>query len=478
MKKRALGMALLLAAAAACTAGCAPAEEARTDYFIAAEYFPETRTLEADMTVRVCNTGEEAYDVLPFALYANAYREGAADKAVSDLYAPSAYYAGESYGGFTLLGGEGAAFSVGGTDENLLYARLSAPLFPGETAELDMTFRVTLAAVEHRLGAGKNTVNLSYFYPQLCARGETGWLEYACSPIGDPFVFPCADYTVELTLPAGWEAASAGEISSVTQNGKTTYHVVSENVRDCAFVLGKEKHTLTRTEGGVTVECCAFGSEPSEDALVVAAESLAWYGRTFGAYQKTRYVVVQTDLAEGGMEYSGMAMYASSLHREALMQAVAHETAHQWWYASVGSDQTAHAWMDEGLAEYSAALFFQACPQFGISGTDMVAGAESAYRAYFSVSAQLGGADTRMDRPLREYSGEYEYENIAYRKGMLLFDRLKSYLGDKRFFEGLSRYAGEYAGGIASPDALAGCFRGAPEAGPLIRSFTEGKCVI
>ena len=83
-----------------------------------------------------------------------------------------------------------------------------------------------------------------------------------------------------------------------------------------------------------------------------------------------------------------------------------------------------------------------------------------------------------MDRPLREYSGEYEYENIAYRKGMLLFDRLKSYLGDKRFFEGLSRYAGEYAGGIASPDALAGCFRGAPEAGPLIRSFTEGKCVI
>jgi len=38
---------------------------------------------------------------------------------------------------------------------------------------------------------------------------------------------------------------------------------------------------------------------------------------------------------------------------------VAHEIAHQWWYGSVGNDQTTEPWLDESLAFYSEFLYIE-----------------------------------------------------------------------------------------------------------------------
>ena len=39
-------------------------------------------------------------------------------------------------------------------------------------------------------------------------------------------------------------------------------------------------------------------------------------------------------------------------------QVIVHEIAHQWWYNLVGSNAFKNGWLDEGLTEYSTALFF------------------------------------------------------------------------------------------------------------------------
>jgi len=36
-----------------------------------------------------------------------------------------------------------------------------------------------------------------------------------------------------------------------------------------------------------------------------------------------------------------------------------HETAHQWWFASVGNNQALEPWLDEALATYSERLFYE-----------------------------------------------------------------------------------------------------------------------
>ena len=49
--------------------------------------------------------------------------------------------------------------------------------------------------------------------------------------------------------------------------------------------------------------------------------------------------------------FLGSAVFASR-------EVVAHETAHQWWYGVVGNEQIREPWIDEGLAEFTAAYFY------------------------------------------------------------------------------------------------------------------------
>lgn len=467
-------------------AGCVPLfsscekELPRDSYTIVGEYFPEERTLVAKQTVTVYNRTQQAFDELRFQTYANAYQKDAKSPPVSPLFVPSAYYDGESYGSFSLLGGEGAEYELTGQDLTVLSARLPQTLYPDECATLTLEYTVALAKVNHRLGVGEHAVNLTHFYPVLCTYGEGGWQEYEYSPLGDPFVVERSDFSLALTLPKEYGVAHGGREKSVTQSQKTTYHIVWEGVRDCALVLGKDMQVQSTQADGVTVNCVRFGGIPSSAGLRAAAESLSYFSKTFAPYPYGQYTIVQSDLCMGGMEYSGLSILSLNLREEEIATVAVHETAHQWWYSLVGSNQVQNAWMDEGLSEYSTALFFGAHPDYGIDGRQYVLRAEKAYRAFFSVYSQLHGeANTQMNRPLSDFSGVYEYENIAYHKGMLLFDRLRESLGDQRFFAGIKRYADRFQGKIASQSDLISCFQGR-ERGveSLVCSFTEGKAVI
>lgn len=454
------------------------AKQATSSYTIIAEYFPETRQLSAELTFRYANGTENALEELKFELWANAYREGAKYSPVSELYEPTAYYKGKSYGGMEIQSVEGAAgYAVCGEDENILSVALGSKLYPNETAELKITYTVTLAEINHRLGVGENTVNLANFYPVLCYY-ENGFREYVYSPYGDPFVNECADYDVTLTVPEEYTAVYGGKGGEVAENGKKSYHVIAENVRDTAFVLGKSFECVKTTAGGAEIEYYYYGDAAPERSLAAAAESLAYFSDTFGKYEYPRYAVVETDFPYGGMEFAGLSMISSDLRASEIPLVVVHETAHQWWYAMVGSNQFESAWQDEGLAEYSTALFFGAHPDYGVSYQQFVDASLSSYRAYFAIYSQIGKgeADTSMNRPLTSFAGDYEYRNIAYDKGVILFDSVRGVTGEKKLFSALAHYFETCKGKIADYGDLVSCFGKTAEG--VFESFTKGLCVI
>lgn len=460
-------------------AGCGGSSSERCKYSMQLEYFPEESKLSATMSVTVPNNTEIAFEELKFQLCANAYREDAQFAPVSELYAPAAYYDGESYGGITVSAVAGCeSFAVTGEDENILTVSLGSPLYPDESVTLDMTFEVTLAKINHRLGVGENAVNLSHFYPVLCYCTGGSFCEYVYAASGDPFVNECADFDVTLTVPEDYTAICAGKPECVAQNGKKTYHVITENVRDSAFVLGKSFQSVQTAAGDTAVEYYYLSDEKPELALGVAADSLAYFEKAFGKYPLPVYKVVQTDFPYGGMEFAGLSVISLDAREAEIPAVVAHETAHQWWYALVGSNQFESSWQDEGLAEFSTALFFGAHEKYGGSYTRFIEASEKSYRAFFSVYSQINGSqNTVMNRPLTSFSGDYEYRNIAYDKGVILFSRLKSVVGDGKFFAGLKKYASAYGGKIATGDDLVSCFSSANAEG-IFRSFTEGLCVI
>lgn len=470
-------LALAIMPAPFLLSGCGESEGERSRYAIQAEY--EEGVLSAEMNFSYYNDTQSEINSLSFNLYGNAYREGAVYAPVSPAFKTSAYYGGESFGGMDILEvSPCAGWEIAGEDENVLRVGLEKSVAPGERAQITVSYELRLAAVDHRTGIAERAVNLGNFYPVLCVYEEPGgFYECAYYSNGDPFYSACADYSVTLTADADYVVASSGETVSAAQNGaKKTYGYSLENARDFALVLSREFTVLQAETNGISIAYYYYEDEAAAETLALIERCVTYFEDTFGEYPYRTYAAVQTGFCYGGMEYPGLAMLSDGVTGLDYLYTAVHETAHQWWYAAVGNNQIENGWMDEGLAEYSTLLFFENNPEYGLTREGLTGNAHTAYNAYCSVYSQVfGKADTTMDRKLCDY-GEYEYVNIAYNKGMILFDTLRDTLGERKFFSALRRYYTANAGKIAGPEEL--CTACGNGGAAIVRSFVDGSAVI
>ena len=460
---------------------CGKKKTHASEYEIIASYDAEARTLTGTVGFTYYNNTDNEIGDLKFNLYGNAFREGAAFKPVSQSYTDSAFYAGASYGSMTVESVENCAgWNVGGEDENILTVTLISPVYPEQTVKVTINYTLTLAKVNHRTGVTKNTVNLGNFYPVLCAYTSAGFVECPYYSSGDPFVSECANYRVTLDLPPEYVAATsgkAGKESIVAERKKCSYTL--ENARDFAVVLSDKFSVESRVVGNTEIKYYYYDDASPVSSLTAATESIEYFNDTFGEYAYPTLSIVQTGFCYGGMEYPALTMISDKLDSAGYIYTIVHENAHQWWYAMVGSDQINCAWQDEGLAEYSSLLFFENHPTYSFTRTGIVGSATKAYRAYFSVYNQIfGEADTSMNRHLSTYESDYEYCNIAYNKGLVMFDMLRNSIGEDKFFSALREYFNSNIFRVASCDDLYASFLKHGDLEGFFSSFIEGKIVI
>lgn len=460
---------------------CGCGEEKRSSYYIDCVYDDENGVLSAHMDFSFYNSTGAEQTVLRFNLYPNAYRKDAVYKCVSSVFSDKAYYAGKSYGDISIDGVSGAlSYEVGGEDKNILYVTLSSPVPQGGGAEIGIDFTVTLAKINHRLGIGENAVSLADFFPVLCAY-DGDFYECVYYSDGDPYFLETADYTVKITLPKDYVVASSGELVAekrTVENNAFTYKI--SGARTFALALSK-KYLVDETEiDGVSVRYYYSSDENHAETLNLITSALSYFGEKFGRYVYPTYSVALSSFCYGGMEYPALSIVSDGLSYSSTIYSIVHETAHQWWYAMVGNNECDYAWMDEGLAEYSAALFFDERPEYGFTKDAAVNTARSAFRRFFSSYSQIfGEADTTMNRNLKDFVSEYEYANIAYNKGMLLFDALYESVGEDKFFSALKTYYNKYLYSVAKPQDLINCFKGVGvDAEGLFSSFIGGDGVI
>lgn len=481
--KKALAFLIItiLALCAVPFAACVKEESRLSEYVITATYDGEAGELTGTVEFTFFNDTDNEITDLKFNLWGNAYREGAQYSPVSDAYSAKAYYAGKSYGAMQVTNVENCAgWDIGGEDENILIVNLTTPVYPEEKATVTVTYSLTLAKVSHRTGITQNTVNLGNFYPVLCAYTTEGFTEYPYISCGDPFVSACADYDVTLTFPASMTAAASGAIVSESKAGsnKICRYTLS-SARDFAFVLSDRFEVLSQEADGVTVNYYYYDDSNPQTTLNAACDSLLYFSETFGEYAYPTLAVTQTGFCMGGMEYPALTMISDELDSDTNLYTVVHENAHQWWYAMVGSDQINCAWQDEGLAEYSSLMFFESNPNYGITRTGMLGTATKAYRAFYSVYNQIfGDADTTMNRALDGFISDYEYANVAYNKGLLLFEAVRTATGDAAFCQALKNYFEENKFTLASPENLIACFACVADTEGIFSSFIEGKIII
>ena len=290
---------------------------------------------------------------------------------------------------------------------------------------------------------------------------------------GDPFCSDVANYSVTVSYPQNMKIACGGdEIKSRTNGELLTTTFTSKKVRDVSFVLSENFNHISAKTGKTTVDYFYYDDSDAQGSLASATQAVEFFNDKFGEYPYSNLAVVQTNFVHGGMEYPRLVMISDQVRGEEYKYVIIHEIAHQWWYGVVGNDEYNEPWLDESLTEYSTALFYENHDSYALSYDSIVNGASETYKFFLKIYGSVTGeVDTSMNRSLDEFKTEPEYVNNIYTRGILMFDSLRSVLGEQKFYACLKTYYQKYAFKITSTDDFIDCF--SRKSGINLQSFFD-----
>lgn len=294
-------------------------------------------------------------------------------------------------------------------------------------------------------------LSLPGFYPSLVVRQGGEWVLDRPPTHGDVLFNEVALYQLDLTMPRDLVVVASGVTLNVLDNpdGSRTWQIAGGPLRDMTVIAGPFQ-ALSETAAGATVTSYYLPGHQAaaESVLAHAAASLRLYSDIYGPYPYTELDLVEAPLNVRGMEYSGLVLIGEDLYRspqEFLPFLVAHEVAHQWWYAVVGNSPYQHPWLDEGLAEYSAFEYYRHV--FGESEAERLLTGRWLIPFDFATG---GGIDGPVDRPANAFDPA-SYELLVYAKAALFFHALQEQLGKETYRRVIQTYYAENRYQIVAP---------------------------
>ena len=207
-----------------------------------------------------------------------------------------------------------------------------------------MSFRLAIRVPRRPTGsaaAASDLALLSNALPALAVREAGAWRLEPYFPLGEAWVYPTADWRVRLRAPRGVEVAAPG-----VSVGGGVRHLA--NGRDYSFAAGRGLRRDARHRRRHRVSVWGAAQHPARPARHRAAPrppAPAQPRALYGPYGWPDLQIVLTRVA--AMEHTALIMAAEENF------VLAHELAHMWWYALIGSDQARSPWLDEGFASYS-----------------------------------------------------------------------------------------------------------------------------
>lgn len=417
-------------------------------YEVAMELLPAQDLLVCAMRLHYVNAAEEPLYDLYLHLFPNAF---ATEEQLDAAEIARDYPEGFMPGGLSIkeltLADAPADYEL---RENGEFVRipLSSPLAPGETAVLYMAYTVAIPQKNGMFGKTELGYQLAYCIPTAAVYENGAWDTRIRPAIGDALYTACADYRVAFTRPKGYTVAASGkQMREEAEGDKLTSYYAMANTRD--FCLCASRDYTLHTEPlntGAQVLSYAMTEESARLSARVARDMLNDYGERLMPYPYETLTVVQTALGSwGGMEFPGLVMIERAAYLDGMTAQrtwlIAHECAHQWFYAAVGNDQLAEPWLDEALADTLA-----------LEGVMHMMNAADANA--FSVISADAAPEYAVDGSVYDYPDAETYNDAVYKRGAYAMQELKEHIGAEAFYAGLSQYCERHMFGIARKSDL------------------------
>jgi len=345
---------------------------------------------------------------------------------------------------------------------------------------------------------GDGITSLGLWYPVLSARHEGQWDLEQGGTMGDVSFFDVSNYRVRVNAPSDMAIVTTGvEVKRTIDGQRVDVEFLAGGVREFCVQMSPRYRRKSAFVDGVKVTSWFLPEHETAGARVLdqGSQALRVFNKAFGPYPYTELDLVEAPLVggAGGVEFPGLVTLAKMFYganttntsglpkifgdmmtnnpmmQDTLEFVVAHEVAHQWWNAVVGSDSKNHPFVDEALANHSAILYFETIHGAKAGETQR----ELQLRLPYQIARMAGAKDRPVDLPTDQYNSTLEYAAIVYGKGALFFHALREEAGAAAHDRFLRDYYHTYAFKIADPKDLIGGLVAAAPARPKAQALAD-----
>ncbi|MFO7978335.1 MAG: M1 family metallopeptidase, partial [Bacteroidales bacterium] len=366
------------------------------------------------------------------------------------------------------------------------------PLLPGDSIRWTSPFRVMFPdAVFSRLGHHRQAYFATQWYPKPAVYDSRGWHPMPYMSDAE-FYSEFGNVDLYLTLPANYTVASSGELRSwpemirlmemaqatrvagieglpdrhdfpASDTILKTIHLSQNRVHDFAWVADKRfyvaKSRVQLPRGNQQVHTWTFFYKNAQQWLKSTAilnEALMYFSSELGNYPWPSMSAAMIENSGGAnMEYPALTLIDAGSSDALLEQLLVHETAHNWFYGALASNERAFPWLDEGFAQFYENKFLEekypGKKLLGPLASTLLAEYFSlghfSHRAYFHLWV-LFTARLHLDQPVELSAAEYtpfNYVAIVYYKAALALYYLQNYLGEELFQKAMLEYYDTWA---------------------------------
>lgn len=408
---------------------------------IEARLNPDERTLTVHQTLSLRNRTGQDQNAAVLRTWPNAFQNldtspCAYEEKLYDLFYPDGFSSGALVMKNAQAAGQTVLHRYMDESKTVMAVPVPGGWKAGETTEIALEYTVQIPRMAYRFGLWDGIYALGNAFAVPAVWQDGAFRTDAYVPVGDPFLSDCANYSVSVTVPKGFVCAGSGWAEAEKVKSETIYRFSALAVREFALVISDRFASSQAIEGNVLITAYACDASQAREMLRDARKAIRVYEKIWGEYPYQSFALAQIHMPLGGMEYPALAMISADELAQGgreLEYLVAHETAHQWWYAMVGSDGWNQPWQDEALCEFGvleyAESVYGARERSDLEQTRV----ESAMRVTVSQGITPGA-------PLDRFSSMSEYSLVVYNRGAAYLCAL-----DRMLPDGINPFLREYA---------------------------------
>ncbi len=425
----------------------------RADYKMSVEMDVESWRFQGDQELTYSNHSPDTLKKVFYHLYFNAFQPGSEmdvrsrtiddpDPRVSDRIAElSSTEIGYLKPIKLLQDGKPVMFQVEGT---ILVVALNTPILPGNKTVFSMQWEGQVPLQILRSGRNNEegvALSMAQWFPKLAEYDFQGW--HADPYLGREFYGPWGDYDVKLTLDERYVVGGTGYLQGTpsVKKKKKTWHFMAPNVHDFTWAADPDYiHDTYPGPNGVELNFY-YKNNPEyienwKKLQPKTAQLMEYFNEHIGPYPYKQYSVIQG--GDRGMEYGMCTLISGKRTFGSLVGVTAHELAHSWFQFLLATNESLHAWMDEGFTSYISDIAENEVMEQNIPNPFI-----SSYQNYIyqANSGEEQPQSTHSDR----YSTGRGYGVSAYSKGLVFLSQLGYIIGNDNLEKTLKRYYQEWA---------------------------------